>query len=89
MTPEQKARFEIIDKMLIASGYVLQDKTEFNPRASLGVVVRELATESGPADYIIFSILPLQLLPILCIIITEREQFVTCGGNGSKLASQE
>ena len=36
MTPEQKARIEI-DKKLTASGWLLQDKKEFNPAAALGV----------------------------------------------------
>jgi len=53
MTPEQKARLNI-DKMLEESGYVIQNKDEFNPMASLGVVVREFATESGPVDYLMF-----------------------------------
>lgn len=53
MTPEQKARIEI-DKKLTASGWVLQDKQEFNPIASLGVAVREFATDSGPVDYLFF-----------------------------------
>jgi len=51
-TPESKAR-EIIDKRLIEAGYVVQDMRELNPRATLGVVVREYPTESGPVDYLI------------------------------------
>jgi len=35
MTPEQKARLEI-DKRLAASGWLVQDKNEFNPAAALG-----------------------------------------------------
>jgi len=38
MTPEQKARIEI-DKRLTASGWLLQDRREFNPAASYGVAV--------------------------------------------------
>ncbi|MDD4316825.1 MAG: DEAD/DEAH box helicase family protein, partial [Clostridia bacterium] len=53
MTPEAKARLNI-DKMLIASGYVVQDMREFNRTASLGVAVREFPTESGPVDYLLF-----------------------------------
>ncbi len=53
MTPEAKARIEI-DKKLIASGYVIQDIKSLNPAASLGVVVREFPTNSGPVDYVIF-----------------------------------
>ena len=53
MTPEQKARVEI-EKKLGASGWVLQDKTEFNPAAAPGVAVREFSTDSGPVDYLLF-----------------------------------
>lgn len=52
-TPESKSR-NIIDKKLIEAGYVVQDMRELNPRASLGVAVREYPTESGPVDYLIF-----------------------------------
>lgn len=51
--PEEKAR-QVIDKKLIDAGYVLQDMSEFNPNASLGVVVREFPTKSGEVDYLIF-----------------------------------
>ena len=53
MSPEEKARLEI-DKKLESAGYVLQDMKEFDPTASLGVVVREYPTNSGEADYVIF-----------------------------------
>ena len=53
MTPETKARTQI-DRKLTESGYVVQDFAEFNPVASLGVVVREYPTSSGPVDYLIF-----------------------------------
>ncbi|MDR0500898.1 MAG: DEAD/DEAH box helicase family protein [Coriobacteriales bacterium] len=53
MTPEAKARVTI-DKMLEASGYVLQDMKQFNRTASLGVAVREFPTQSGPVDYLLF-----------------------------------
>ncbi|MDR1916606.1 MAG: hypothetical protein LBQ58_08545, partial [Synergistaceae bacterium] len=53
MTPEQKARVEI-DRKLIASGWTLQDKKEFNPAAASGVAVREFATDTGPVDYLLF-----------------------------------
>ena len=53
MTPEQKARVEI-DKRLIAAGWILQDKREFNPAASVGVAVREFSTDTGPVDYLLF-----------------------------------
>ena len=53
MTPEQKSRIEI-DKKLIASGWLLQDKKEFNPAAAPGVAVREFSTDSGLVDYLLF-----------------------------------
>jgi len=53
MTPEAKAR-EAIDKKLEQAGWVLQDMKQLNPRASLGVVVREYPTSSGPVDYVLF-----------------------------------
>jgi type I restriction enzyme R subunit len=53
MTPEAKAR-ENIDKMLVESGYRLQDMKEFNRSASCGVAVREFPTNSGPVDYLLF-----------------------------------
>jgi len=52
-TPEAKAR-QTIDKKLCEAGYIVQDMQELNPRASLGVAVREYPTESGPMDYLIF-----------------------------------
>jgi len=53
MTPEQKARLGI-DKKLTASGWLLQDKNEFNPAAAPGVAVREFTTDTGPVDYLLF-----------------------------------
>ena len=51
--PEQKAR-DHIDRMLVASGWVIQDKSSLNPNAALGVAVREYPTDVGPADYALF-----------------------------------
>ena len=53
MTPEQAARVGI-DKKLEDVGYIIQNMSEFNPAAGLGVVVREFPTKSGPVDYLIF-----------------------------------
>lgn len=52
-TPEQIAR-EKIDQMLKTAGWVVQDMKDINLGASLGVIVREYPTETGPADYIMF-----------------------------------
>ncbi|VAX07936.1 Type I restriction-modification system, restriction subunit R, partial [hydrothermal vent metagenome] len=51
--PEQKAR-DNIDRMLLASGWVVQNKTEINWNAGLGIAVREYQTDVGPADYVLF-----------------------------------
>lgn len=53
MTPEEKAR-EQIDKKLAESGWVIQNLNQLNPMASLGVIVREFPTSTGPVDYAIF-----------------------------------
>ena len=52
-TPEQKAR-EKIDKMLNASGWVIQDMNTLNFSANPGIAVREYQTEAGYADYVLF-----------------------------------
>lgn len=52
--PEQIAR-DIIDKQLIACGWVIQDKDKINLNASSGVVVRYYLTQDGKeTDYVIF-----------------------------------
>jgi type I restriction enzyme R subunit len=53
MTPEQKARQEI-DRKLIEAGWVIQDMKQLNLAAGIGVAVREYATDTGPADYVLF-----------------------------------
>jgi len=52
-TPEQQARVQI-DKQLILAGWVIQDKKRLNLYQSLGVAVREMDTDTGPADYMLF-----------------------------------
>lgn len=51
--PEQLARDEI-DGQLLACGWVIQNKKNFNLAAGVGVAIRELQTDVGPADYILF-----------------------------------
>jgi type I restriction enzyme, R subunit len=51
--PEQLVRDEI-DKMLEASGWLVQSKKQINLAAGPGVAVREYQTNVGPADYILF-----------------------------------
>jgi type I restriction enzyme R subunit len=52
-TPEQQARAQI-DKQLIQAGWTIQDKKKLNLYESLGVIVREMDTNTGPADYMLF-----------------------------------
>jgi type I restriction enzyme R subunit len=51
--PETKARL-LIDQKLEQAGWVIQDLKQVNLSAALGVVVRECATDTGPADYMLF-----------------------------------
>jgi type I restriction enzyme R subunit len=51
--PEQKAR-RLIDAMLKAAGWVVQDYKAVNLYAGAGVAVRGLVTDAGPADYVLF-----------------------------------
>jgi type I restriction enzyme R subunit len=53
-TPEQLARDQI-DRLLVASGWVIQNKQQLNLTAGIGVAVREYSTEVGPADYVLFD----------------------------------
>lgn len=51
--PEQLAR-DIIDKQLIACGWIIQNKNSINLSASIGIAIREYQTDIGPADYVLF-----------------------------------
>src|ERR1700752_1650311 len=51
--PEQIAR-DHIDKLLLDSGWIIQDKNKINLSAGLGIAVREYQTDIGPADYVLF-----------------------------------
>ena len=53
MTPEQKAR-KIIDEKLLTSGWIIQDVKRLNSNAAVGVAVREFPTDTGPVDYALF-----------------------------------
>ena len=53
MTPEQQARV-IIDGLLKAAGWDIQDKSEINLHTSLGVAVREFPLTTGQVDYLLF-----------------------------------
>ncbi|MBS4051592.1 MAG: hypothetical protein KGZ69_10355 [Methylomonas sp.] len=51
--PEQIA-CDQIDKLLLQSGWVIQNKNQINFNIGKGQTVREYQTDSGPADYILF-----------------------------------
>lgn len=51
--PEQQAR-DNIDKLLRASGWIVQSKEQLNLSAGAGVAIREYLTDIGPADYVLF-----------------------------------
>jgi type I restriction enzyme R subunit len=51
--PEQLAR-DNIDKLLLQSGWVIQNKNQINLHIGIGQAVREYQTDTGPADYILF-----------------------------------
>lgn len=51
--PEDKAR-SLIDRQLVASGWLVQSKADMNLGAGLGIAVREFQTASGPVDYGLF-----------------------------------
>ena len=53
MDPEKQARLGI-DKMLEASGWVIQNPDELNLGEGPGIAVREYQTSSGPVDYALF-----------------------------------
>lgn len=43
-----------IDKMLDAAGWLVQDRDQVNPKAGLGVAVREFTLATGRADYVLY-----------------------------------
>ncbi len=52
MKPEEMARRRI-DEMLVAAGWVVQDRQELNLGAGLGVAIREFSLHMGAADYLL------------------------------------
>jgi len=53
MTPEEEAR-QLIDELLEAAGWQIQDYKQSNLGAALGVAVREFPLKTGSADYMVF-----------------------------------
>lgn len=52
-TPEELAR-DKIDRQLLSCGWIIQNKSEINLNAAIGIAVREYQTDIGPADYVLF-----------------------------------
>jgi type I restriction enzyme R subunit len=52
-TPEEQAR-EKIDQLLEAAGWRVQDRSQLNLGAAVGVAVREFPLQTGFADYLLF-----------------------------------
>jgi len=50
---ESETRIEI-DQKLVDAGWVVQDKKRINLHEALGVAIREMETDTGPADYMLF-----------------------------------
>ena len=53
-TPEQKAR-DNIDRLLEKAGWFVVDKNKIDWSVGTGIAVREYQTETGPADYVLFT----------------------------------
>ncbi len=54
LLPEQEARV-LIDELLEAAGWVVQDYQDADIAAAEGVAVREFPTVRGPVDYLLFA----------------------------------
>ena len=75
--PEQQAR-DKIDKQLLACGWVVQNKTDINLKAAVGVAVREYQTDIGPADYVLFvDKKPVGIL--MCLNLIGQKLYTFCG----------
>jgi type I restriction enzyme, R subunit len=77
--PEDKAR-SLIDKRLVACGWLIQSKAEMNLGAGLGVAVREFQTASGPVDYGLF------VGRKLCGVIEAKPEGTTLSGYSEQAA---
>ena len=53
INPEAKAR-QNIDQLLIAAGWILQNRDAINLAAGQGIAVREFQLTTGDADYMLF-----------------------------------
>ncbi|KUJ72507.1 type I restriction-modification enzyme R subunit C-terminal domain-containing protein [Thiomicrospira sp. WB1] len=65
---------QCIDQKLTLAGWVVQDKNRLNLHESLGVAVREMDTDTGPADYMLF------VAGKACGIIEAKREGTALGG---------
>lgn len=79
LTPEQQARV-VIDSLLTAAGWVLQDAGQLNRHAGLGVAVREFVLPSGPCDYLLF------IAGKACGVIEAKKAGITLSGVAEQAA---
>jgi type I restriction enzyme, R subunit len=77
--PEDKAR-SLIDRRLVACGWLIQSKADMNLGAGLGVAVREFQTASGPVDYGLF------VGRKLCGVIEAKAEGTTLSGYSEQAA---
>lgn len=54
VNPPEAAARETIDRQLVAAGWSVQSIKNLNLSESRGVAVRELPSQGGPADYVLF-----------------------------------
>lgn len=77
--PEDQAR-SLIDRRLLAAGWLVQSKAEMNLGAGLGIAVREFQTASGPVDYGLF------VDRRLCGVVEAKAQGTTLSGFAEQAA---
>src|SRR5713226_8295880 len=77
--PEDKAR-SLIDRRLVACGWLIQSKADMNLGAGLGVAVREFQTASGPVDYGLF------VDRVLCGVVEAKPEGTTLSGFSEQAA---
>lgn len=77
--PEDRAR-SLIDRQLVACGWIVQSKSEMNLGAGPGVAVREFQTASGPVDYGLF------VGRKLCGVIEAKPEGTTLSGFAEQAA---
>lgn len=77
--PEDKAR-SLIDRRLVACGWLIQSKSDMNLGAGPGVALREFQTASGPVDYALF------VGRKLCGVIEAKAEGITLSGFAEQAA---